>query len=256
MFDLFKSKKDPRPLDYDLRKFFENNWLCLMHAFPEPDIKDRKIRVPEPSDFPIKWQNSKENAQDVLAIVAPQMEIDPALIELEFYKNNPRELDSGISSIFLESDPDSSEAAGMYFHEKVDGKFQIALDEALLQNPENLIATLSHELAHVKLLGENVMEEADEMTTDMTTVYFGMGIFNANAAFRFYQEMDRWGYNSLGYLKIEEWAYVLALLAFTREEDNPEWENYLSKDVYSEFDCCLTYMLENEEEIFHFEEAD
>jgi hypothetical protein len=101
----------------------------------------------------------------------------------------------------------------LYHNEKVDGKYSISLDEALLEKPESLIATIAHELSHVKLLGEKKLEQNDEMLTDFTTVFFGLGIFNANCAFQFYKQNDRWGYSNLGYLKIEEWAYALALFA-------------------------------------------
>lgn len=51
-----------------------------------------------------------------------------------------------------------------------------------LDEPEHMIATLAHEIAHIKLLGENRMEENDEIMTDLKTLFFGLGVFNANAA--------------------------------------------------------------------------
>ena len=77
--------------------------------------------------------------------------------------------------------------------------------------------------------------------------------FNANAAFQFYNQTDRWGYRNLGYLDIEEWAYGLALFAFIRYEDNPDWKKYLSRTIKSDFNKCLQYLLKNEKDIFRFE---
>jgi len=82
------------------------------------------------------------------------MQLDPNLIELDFYDNGLKEINTGPSFIFIESDPNYPEAAGLYHHEKVDGKHSISLDEALLERPDSLIATIAHELSHVKLLGE------------------------------------------------------------------------------------------------------
>ncbi|MEX0966516.1 MAG: hypothetical protein WD077_04710 [Bacteroidia bacterium] len=134
------------------------------------------------------------------------------------------------------------------------GKYHIALDRGNLQRPEILVATIAHELAHVKLLGEKKLETNDEYLTDLTTVFFGLGIFNANSCFQFYQSGARWGYNQLGYLRQEEWAYALALLAFMREEQNPEWSNFLCTSIKSDFKKSLKYIFENKNQIFNFDD--
>ena len=254
MFNFLKSNKKYEPLDKELRKYFENNFLWLMQEFPEPKIEERKILTPTASDFPVKWNKNRENAIDVLKIICNNMQLDPNEIKLDFYDNGLKEIDTGASVIFTEQDPDSPEAAGLYHHEKVDGKYSISLDEALLERPDSLIATIAHELSHVKLLGEKKLEQNDEMLTDLAAVFFGLGIFNANCAFQFYNQVDRWGHSSLGYLKIDEWAYALALFAFIRHEDEPEWKQFLSATIKSDFEKCLSYMIKNEEEIFKFDD--
>lgn len=254
MFNFLKSNKKYEPLDKELRKYFEHNFLWLMQEFPERKIEDHRILTPTTSDFPIEWNKSQENATEALKVICGNMQLDPNEIELDFYDNGLKEIDMGTSVIFMESDPDNPEAAGLYHHEKVDGKYRISLDKALLERPDSLIATIAHELSHVKLLGEKKLEQNDEMLTDFTTVFFGLGIFNANCAFQFYNQIDRWGHSNLGYLKIDEWAYALALFAFIRHEDEPEWKQFLSKTIKSDFEKCLYYMIDNEEEIFKFDD--
>jgi hypothetical protein len=253
MFNFLKSNKKNEPLDKELRKYFENNFLWLMQEFPEPGIEKRIILTPTKEHFPINWNKSRENAFDALKVICNNMQIDSNEIELDFYDNGVKEIDMGTSVIYIQSDPENPEAAGLFHHEKVDGKYRISLDEALLEQPDKLIATIAHELSHVKLLGEKELDQNDEMLTDFTTVFFGLGIFNANAAFQFYNQTDSWGYSNLGYLKIEEWAYALALLAFIRQENDPQWKQYLSKTLKNDFEKCLKYMIENEEEIFKFD---
>jgi hypothetical protein len=51
-----------------------------------------------------------------------------------------------------------------------------------------------------------------------------------------------------------EWAYSLALFAYARNEDQPEWKQYLSQSIKSDFEKCLQYMIENEEEIFKLDD--
>ncbi|MFM9984414.1 MAG: hypothetical protein ACKVOK_04230 [Flavobacteriales bacterium] len=186
MFHFLRSNKNYEPLSYELRKYFENNYLWLIQEFPTPEIENRRVLTPTIQDFPITWDRSQENAIESLHIICNNMQIEPAEIEIDFYTNSIKEINMGTSTLFLQPDPDYPEAAGLYHPEKVNGKFRISLDEALLQMPDHLIATIAHELAHVKLLGENKLEENDEMLTDFATVFFGLGIFNANAAFQFY----------------------------------------------------------------------
>ena len=54
-------------------------------------------------------------------------------------------------------------------------------------DPMALVATIGHELGHERLAGEGrVAGRADEeQLTDLLTVYFGLGVFNANAAFQY-----------------------------------------------------------------------
>lgn len=249
MFKLFKSKRPYVPLDYERRKYFEQNLLWLCHEFPEPELKDRKQLTPTPEDFPITWDGSEQSAFAALEIICQQMQLDRSKVNLEFYANPESETNMGGTPIFLQSAPDSVNASGMY-SESETGTYDVALDRSLLSRPEDLIAVIAHELCHAKLLGELDLEVNDEMLTDFGTVFYGLGIFNANAAFRFHQGSDRWGYNRTGYLTLDEWAYALALFAFIRFEDDPQWIKYLSKTVTGDFKKCLRYLLENEEEIF------
>ena len=250
--NLFKRKKTYEPLDYEWRKYFENNILCLREEFSEIPLESRKMFLPTKSDFPIEWNSSEENAFEVLKIVSEAMHINPSEIEIEFYSEGATELNSGTSLIFLENDTGGELSAGQYHGKNENGKYEISVNTNTLNNPEALIATIAHELCHIKLLGENKIEENDECLTDLAAVFFGFGIFTANASFQFYQENDRWGYTAVGYLKHDEWAYSLALFAFLRNEDNPEWLNFLNPTVRKEFERNIAYMIENEDEIFKF----
>ena len=253
MFKFFKSNRKYEPLDYDLRKFFEYNLLWLMEEFPVPKIEERKLLIPNTDDFPIEWNRTKQNAFDSLDRVCQQMQVSADLIELGFEESGIKESDMGGSVIFVESDP---EAPQQFHANNSDGKSTITLAENLLDKPNTLIATLAHEIAQIRLVDEKRIADADVMLADLTTVFFGFGLFNANAAFEFGQEFDRWGYNSLGYLKLEEWAYALALFSFLRNEDNPTWKQYLSKTLTSDFEKSLRYIAENEDEIFKFEDEE
>jgi hypothetical protein len=70
-----------------------------------------------------------------------------------------------------------------------------------------------------------------EPLTDLLTVYLGMGIFTANAAFDFSRQagcrVDSWQAQRLGYLTEQMYGYALACYALLRGEPHPPWARYL-----------------------------
>ena len=150
----------------------------------------------------------------------------------------------GGGRIFLESENNKT-TAGLYFGREPDGLFHVALERKKLAQPENMVATLAHELSHIKLLGENKVEENDEKLTDLTTVIFGMGIFNANGAFQTYTTIDSSGWRKMGYLTQMEWGYALALFESTKRQKNPSWLSYLSPNVRQDFLLSQTFIERN-----------
>jgi hypothetical protein len=254
MFGIFKPEKPFEPLNFESRKYFENNLLWLEQEFPDPSIADRKIFTPTPKDFPVKFDHSEKSARHTLKIISEGMQIEYKEVQLNFYDNGLKEIDMGGSVLFFESTADSKEAAGIYHSKNDNGKYEISLDRNILGKPDTMIATIAHELAHVKLLGQKGMEDNDELLTDLATVFFGFGVFNANTSFQFYQASDRWGYSKLGYLNQDEWAYALALLAFLRGEVNPDWVKYLNATTKKDFEKCSKYISQNEDSIFKFDD--
>jgi hypothetical protein len=70
-----------------------------------------------------------------------------------------------------------------------------------------------------------------EPLTDLVTVYLGMGVFTANAAFSFRQftgtGTQGWRAQRLGYLTEQMLGYTLACYAMLRGEPDPRWAKYL-----------------------------
>ncbi|SIN59668.1 hypothetical protein SAMN02745824_0199 [Parasphingorhabdus marina DSM 22363] len=77
-----------------------------------------------------------------------------------------------------------------------------------LANPESLIATFAHELSHYLMANAKSDPpggwDIHELTTDLTAVYLGFGIFMANSAWNFegHSSFDQqgWQYERQGYL--------------------------------------------------------
>lgn len=121
---------------------------------------------------------------------------------------------------------DTGLATGLYSESSALGTFSvegnspvIRYDPALLKNPDALVATFAHELAHLVVHSIGIPpggEALEEHATDCTAVYLGFGIFLANSARNFSQfsdgAMQGWRSDTSGYLS--ENALIAALAIF------------------------------------------
>lgn len=111
----------------------------------------------------------------------------------------------------------------------------ITIERSNLRDPAQLLATVAHELGHARLRGEGRTggRPDEEPLTDLATVYLGMGIFTANAAFEFTARRDLgartggWSASRTGYLTEQMFGYGLACLAVQRGERQSPWARYL-----------------------------
>ena len=254
MFNLFSKNRKPEcPISQDMRLWLENSFLWLATQFGHETIRDKSTIIPNQQFFPIRYDGSETSLSKTAEIVARQMEINIADINLKTFKENIQEFHANLGyHLFTEIDKDSKEqmAAGLYFDKNEGGKYDIFIEEANLHNPENLVAVLAHEFSHIKILGEKRLEQNDECLTDLTTVVFGFGIFNANSSFREVKTINMWGHNTLGYLTQQEWGYALALYSHFRAEENPDWIKYLSSNIESDFKKSQAYIMANTDKIF------
>ncbi len=254
MFGLFSKKNNNDcPIDPEVRLWMENAFLWLATQFGQENIATKQMIYPTPEFFPIQYNGTKESLIKTAQIVARQMELDINEITLDTYEQNIQEFGGDLGfRMWTEPDNDSEEklSAGLYFDKNEQGKYQIMIEKKALNDPENLVATLAHEFSHIRILGEKRLAYNDENLTDLTPIIFGLGIFNANAAYKEYKSFDSYGNNSLGYLKQKEWGYALALYSYYREEENPDWLKYLTPNIKSDFKKSTEFINANRDKVF------
>lgn len=254
MFRFSKIKRpDTCPVPEEIRIWLESAFLLLLDFFDREKTLQKKVLIPHYNDFPIQYNGDEETSFRTLQIIATQMEIPFEAIHLEFYDDDVKEVSTGNiygQGTFLGTRNNRSGPAGVYWGKDDSGKFIVSLVRSRFSQPENMVATLAHELAHIKLLGEERMPHNDEKLTDLTTVLFGLGIFNANAAFQTYTGIGYSGWQSMGYLKQMEWGYALALFAHLRGEQTPSWTNHLNRTVKGDFIQGQNYIKRNPDKIF------
>ncbi len=101
----------------------------------------------------------------------------------------------------------------------------ITFNPSQVSDPEALVATFAHELAH--FLAHSVEElppggeEFEELATDVLAIVMGFGLFTANSAFRFRQYQSArtqgWSVRHQGYLGREEATYALAVFCILKD---------------------------------------
>ena len=239
MFGLFGKPKPTCGVDEFTREIIEQNFKWLTHTFGGDHLKSVKVLTPEYKDFPIRYDGSSKAAAQTLAIVANQMQLNPEEIELTIYEEGAQEISTGGAfgnRLFTKQIDGEKYTGGLYWGKnEEDNKYHIGIEASKLKNPLSSVATLAHEMAHIKLLGEGRIKENNEPLTDLVTIVFGLGIFNANAAFQYNSGFDQWGWSKLGYLSQMEWGYALALFANIRGEEKPEWLSYINKNIKKDF---------------------
>ncbi|GAA4390785.1 hypothetical protein GCM10023088_67120 [Actinomadura verrucosospora] len=193
----------------------------------------RPIVLPQPDLRATGYTGTPKQIDDVVARTCEQMGIDRSELTVELFDREDEDATAR----------DGKRAVGHYYVE--DGRAVIGLDVTEASDAAYLIAVIAHELCHVRLLGEEriTTERKDhERLTDLLTVYFGFGVFSANAALRFGEatrgfsiqplgDLDERtlnaarndGYSRLGYLTEPEFGYAMACYAWLRGETDPPW---------------------------------
>ena len=126
----------------------------------------------------------------------------------------------------------------------------LAIDRSSVADPAVLLAVIADELARARLAGEHGVsaERKDQAPlTDLLTVYLGMGIFTANAAFDFSRtrplaRIGGWRASRLGCLTEQMFGYGLACYARLRGEPDPGWARYLDTNPRVYMKHGLSYL--------------
>jgi hypothetical protein len=201
------------------------------------------VVLPTDDYFPGAYEGSREDIKRVLERICKHMGIDLARVELE------HDLAADDGQVLSAEVPIHAESAGAAGHHRVRGdRSVIGIRDDQARRPMALVATVAHELGHVLLLGGGRIsrERKDhEPLTDLLTIYFGLGIFGANAAFDYTRETrGRYQYAStsrLGYLSEAMYGYGLARYAWLRDETDPDWGRYLDTNPRTFLNRGLRY---------------
>ncbi len=224
----------------------------LLRVFGPERLLRLPTYTPNTKYFPHDFTGNERDAEFVLAHVCRSMDTPSSGIDLMFFDDGSRVLDDGLQFTTADLKGQSHGAAGTY-SENPAGRYNITIDTKTLRNAQNLIATVAHEVAHIKLLGEGRLDHEDphhELWTDLAVIVHGYGIFQGNSAFSFNQWQGNshhgWSTRRIGYLPLEVIGFALALLTVMKKED-PDWIRYLASSFLPHFRKNHEYIRANME---------
>ncbi|MTE16040.1 hypothetical protein [Nocardia aurantiaca] len=223
----------------------ERLWVEEMLGWCATQFGARTLRtpviVPTSDFFPDAYPRTAQQVLSVVERVGGYMGVglDRLVVELDSAWAVPPE-----QAMFLEG-----AARGEAGHYRLEhGRAVVSLELARLRSPITLVATVAHELAHERLLGERRIapdRHDGEQLTDLTTVYLGLGVFNANAAFQFSQNSRGWRSQRLGYLSQPMYGYALACWTVMRGDPEPAWAHHLDTNPRVYMKQSLRYLRAN-----------
>jgi hypothetical protein len=235
MFGLFQVRC---PVSLVEKTWIEWRMRWLAGALGIDRLLDAEVLLPTDEHFPGEFQGSRSDAREWLAFLGHHMGVNTGAIDLEVL---PDEL--------------MPQAAGHYQPDP-DGPI-IRVAESKLARPQELLATLAHELAHEILLGGRLLspEVADhEWVTDLLMVYLGVGIFAANAtvseASGYEGNWSWWQIGKQGYLSAHMFGYAMAQFAFMRREE-AFWGKHLRPDAADTLVKGLRFLHKTNDTLFH-----
>jgi hypothetical protein len=237
MFNWFASSCTVDPVTRD---WIDQRWRWLTDEFGVDAMINSKTVLPTPEFFPDKYDASESAVGTLVERVCAYMGVSPSMIDIQFYANIARPY------LVNEDGHGIGEAVGTY-HEG-DSRFIIRLEKSTFDNPRQLIATIAHELAHVRLLGEGrIARDAfdNELLTDLTCVFMGLGIFRGNQPGYSLSKPSVWPGTAQPkpeYMTTPMYGHALAHRCWLREEPLPKWRKHLNMGLRAEFKQAYRFL--------------
>ncbi|MGZ4001443.1 MAG: hypothetical protein ACXVIY_12465 [Mucilaginibacter sp.] len=240
------------PVTPNDKKWVEQSLLFLAELFEPSYFRSLTTVTTDKEYFDNNFTGTEEDAEYVLERLISLMHIDAWEIRLMFYSNKPTSFSEGITATPQDKLRGSWKSSSGKYVDKGLGYKEIWIELEEIKDTASLIATMAHELAHYKLIGEYRMEENDELLTDLTALAFGFGIFMGNSYFKFSQwngsTHQGWRMRKSGYLPEQVIAYAMAWLAHYRNEDI-DWKHYLNKSTRKYFEQSYDFIRQNKDTI-------
>jgi hypothetical protein len=222
------------------REWIEKRWRWLTDEFGSDLMIESATVLPTNEFFPDEYNpRDEDTVRALFDRVCEYMHVPRDLVDLELFSEDRR------PHMVNEHGHALGGAAGLY---EEGARTKIKLEHNQLAEPMVLVGTIAHELAHVRTLGEDrISPDAfdNELVTDLTVVFHGLGIFLANHPRHWHSDATCWPGTDVykpEYMTTPMYGYALALRCWLREEGIPRWLSHLNRDVRAEFKASLRFL--------------
>ncbi|MBC7783602.1 MAG: hypothetical protein H7144_07160 [Burkholderiales bacterium] len=228
------------PIDLPSRVWLVKHLLWLKDEFGRERLIESPIIEPSDRFFPGKYDCSPRAMLQIFHQVCDYMDVPTESVELQFFRND------AVPYLVTADGLDAGVAVGTYQGGEL--KHVIRLDEDKSEDPMTVVSTLSHELAHLRLMGEariDPMRWDNELLTDLCSIFFGFGIFRLNRPAYSVPTDAVWpgtGIRRPEYMTVAMSAYALATITSLRFEERPAWARYLKGAAKSEFRASMKWV--------------
>jgi len=222
------------PVAADERAWIEDSFAWLVAEFGE-DVVHGRVYEPTREHFPMGHVVTEQGVCALMYLIARRMGVHPGHVALDYVAAQPEPRRRWQHAY---------RGPAGHYHEE-DGTAVITVYGDQTARRTTLIATLAHELGHVRLLGERRIPDDrpdDEPLTDLLTVVFGLGVVTANAAFDFTADDRGWQSQRLGYMTEQMYGYALARYTLHRGEPDPPWTRHLDTNPRAYMRQALRYL--------------
>src|SRR5688572_1324138 len=172
LFNWFKSRC---PVDPTTRQWIDQRWKWLTNEFGSDLMVGSPTILPTNEFFPDRYdERDDDSVRMLLNRVCEYMQVPVDLVDWKIFS------DEGRPQTVNRDGHEIGGAAGLYQEGE---RFAISIERDQRADAMHLVGTAVHELAHARLLGENrISADAfdNELLTDLTVVFHGLGIFLAN----------------------------------------------------------------------------
>ncbi|MCA8996516.1 MAG: hypothetical protein KDA80_06020 [Planctomycetaceae bacterium] len=229
------------PVDSAAKNWIESRLIWLSKQFGMDTFVRRAVVRPTNEFFECSYSPTPKGAQALLQQVSRYMDVDPDRVSINIFTDKNPLYFVNEQGLYL------PKVAGLY-----EEGFQttIHLESSQLENPMDLVGTMAHELAHLRLMGEGrVTGEGfdNELLTDLTVVFYGLGLFLANSPRAWQSQFSTWPGTNIKrpeYMTMAMFGYALAHAAWLRNERNPNWLKNLRPDARAETKQGIRFLFE------------
>lgn len=244
---MFWNKKKKPSVTEDDKKWIEESFNFLREILGNEHFDNLRTITPTKIFYNWSFNGDEKDAEFVLERTKELMQIEDSNIRIEYFSNQPIEMNDGT---ILSSPEDINgqwqSATGAY--EEFENEKIIYIEKEQLKNSLSLIATIAIELSRFILLGENRIEENDEYLTELTAIAYGFGIFLGNSRFQHtkFQNISHsgWQMSCQGYLPEQIISYAMVWISIQRKEST-EYEKYLNREMAKFFTQNIEYLRTN-----------